>query len=695
MIPEIELEHRSFEEMIQEYRQTIANLYPEWTNFNPHDPGMTILELFVWMQSVHTFEMDQITDAHRKKYLKLLGTSLRPGQCASCRIQVLPETDGPLMKGSKFFAEHICFENDAVMNLYQKDIEACLCWDGTSYTEIDNFCLQHEGRLLFYPFGTPVHEGNVCFLKLAGPLRKTGDNRLSFLAAGKYQDHRMPVKPEDHFIPLGRIALEVFTAEGWKACTIKEDTSYGLIQDGCICFENTFDMVPTVVGDTSGYFMRMVLTDCQYESSPGCAGMGLDWVEIRQKESWAVWEKHSVRCNLSQWEFVSEHSLAKNGLSEILWYKEDGTMIPAAGFQIEKRAENRTGYILNEKPEGTKDEVMLLLFEPEFDTIRFLGPGTGFPRQRYDLQTDRVLSTCFDILVEDDEYPGRFRMWTQVEDFDHSGPEDLHYHLDTDAGCLQFGDGFHGMMPEGKIVIVGYSLYMGEQGNIKAGRFGQREDMRIISHFDADGGCGNESIEAGFSRLKEALECVDRAVTAADYEQLLRRIPGLMIEACKIVSGSELAQIEGKNCDNVVGVVIKPYSDFKLPRLTENYRKNIEQYLLPRVLLGTGLKIYAPVGVRVSVYGDLVAKAQYYNAGQRIEACVQEFFEERGHRFGTPVLYADLYRELITLDCIQKIGRLTLEGRGGGAVSQANGDIYLPPYGVAVLQEMSFQIVTE
>lgn len=695
MIPEIELEHRSFEEMVQEYRQTIANLYPEWTNFNPHDPGMTILDLFVWMKSVHTFEMDQITEAHRKKYLKLLGTTLRSGQPASCLIQVMPEADEVLMQGSKFFAENICFENDAVMNLYQRDIEACLCWDGKNYTVIDNFQLKHEGKLLFHPFGAPVHEGNACCLKLAAPLKKTGSNRLSFLAAGRYQAHRVPVKPEDRFIPLGDVSLEVFTAAGWQPCEIQEDTSYGLLQDGCLCFENTYDMVPTTISAVSGYFLRLVLQHSQYEASPGCAGLGLDWVKVRQRESWAIWEKHKVQQRDAQWIFASAHSLSQNGISEILWCREDGTMVPAAGFQIEENAEKRTEYVLSDKPENTTDEVLLLLFEPEFNNLRFLGPGTGFPQQQYDLQTDRILAEDFDILVEDDEYPGSFRRWTRVEDFDGSGPEDLHYHLDTDAGLLSFGDGFRGMMPEGRIVIIGYSLSMGDRGNIKAGRFQHQPHRQIISHFDACGGCGNESIEDGFSRLKEELEQTDRAVTAADYEQLVRRVPGLMVEACKVVAGPALTQIEAGNCDNVVGLVVKPYSDFKLPRLTENYRKNIEQYLLPRILIGTAIKIYAPVGVRVSVYGDLVAKAQYYNARQIIETCVQAFFEERGHQFGTPVLYADLYRELISLDCIHRIGRLTLEGRGGGAGSQANGDISLPPYGVAILQDMSFQIVTE
>ncbi len=695
MIPEIELEHRTFEDMVQEYRQTISNLYPEWTNFNPHDPGMTIMELFIWMKSVHIFELDQITDEHRKKYLKLLGEKLRMGRPASCMIQVLPDKDESLLKGTKFFAEHICFESDTVGNLYQKDIGVCLCFDGKEYTVIDNHQLEHEGRMLFYPFGAPVREGNMCYIKLEVPLKKQGINHLTYLAAGKYQKYRVPIGAEDEFIPLCEFDLEVFTPDGWKKCEIKEDKTYGFIQDGCISFENSYDMQTTEVDAHEGYFMRLVLRKSQYESSPGCAGLGLDWVSVSQKESFAVWEKHKISEKEGEYVFGSEHMLSGKGFSEVLWIKNNQTLIPAGDFQIDNTKSDKVYYILKDKPDDTKDEVLLLLFEPEFDSIRYLGNGTGFPNQSYDLHTDRIFAEDFDICIEDDEYPGSFHMWKRVEDFDASGPEDLHYQLDTDNGILKFGDGFHGMMPEGRMIIAGYSLYMGEQGNIRSGRFKNQDNARVISNFDAFGGSANESIEDAFARLKEEIEKTDRAVTAADYEYLVKHVPGLMIEACKITAGPELERIEGKSCDNMVGIVVKPYSDFKIPRLTENYRKNIERYLKPRILLGTGIKIYAPLGVRISVYGELAAKAQYYNARQIIENCVKEFFENRGQQFGIPVLYSDLYRELLALDCIQKIGRLSLEGRGNGAVNQANGDIYLPPYGVAILQEISFQIVTE
>lgn len=695
MIPEIELEQRTFEDMVQEYRQTISNLYPEWTNFNPHDPGMTLMELFIWMKSVHTFELDQITDEHRKKYLKLLGEKLRMGKPASCMIQVFPKEDESLMIGTKFFAEHICFENDKVGNLYRKDIEVCLCFDGKEYTIIDNDQLEHEGRVLFYPFGAPVKEGNACFMKLDVPLKKNGINHLTYLAAGKYQNYRTPVKPGDEFIPLCEFDLEVLTEDGWKICEVKEDTTYGLIQDGCISFENSYDMMKTMIEGQNGYFLRMILKRSEFESSPGCAGIGLDWVSVSQKETFAVWERHKITEREEQWIFESEHMLSKNGFSEILWIKDDESLIPAVNFSIDNTDSDKVCYVLTEKPADVKDEVLVLLFEPEFDNLRFLENATGFPDQSFDLHTDRIFAEDFDICVEDDEYPGTFHMWQQVDDFDNSGPEDTHYELDTDNGILKFGDGFHGMMPEGRIVIAGYSLYMGERGNIKSGRFKNQEHARIISHFDAYGGSSNESIEDVFLRVKEELEKTDRAVTAADYEYLVKHVPGLMIEACKIVAGSEMERIEGKGCDDMVGVVVKPYSDFTIPRLTDVYRKNIENYLRPRVLLGTKVKIYAPLAIRISVYGEMSAKAQYYNARQIIENLVRKFFEIRGHQFGTPILYSDLYRELLSLDCIQRIGRLSLEGRGNGAINQANGDIYLPPYGVAVLQEISFQIVTE
>ena len=45
MLPEMQLDDQSFEEIVRGARKKIARIYPEWTDYNEHDPGITFLEL--------------------------------------------------------------------------------------------------------------------------------------------------------------------------------------------------------------------------------------------------------------------------------------------------------------------------------------------------------------------------------------------------------------------------------------------------------------------------------------------------------------------------------------------------------------------------------------------------------------------------------------------------------------------------
>ena len=49
MIPTPKLDDRTYADIIAEAVRLIPRYCPEWTNHNPSDPGITILELCAWM----------------------------------------------------------------------------------------------------------------------------------------------------------------------------------------------------------------------------------------------------------------------------------------------------------------------------------------------------------------------------------------------------------------------------------------------------------------------------------------------------------------------------------------------------------------------------------------------------------------------------------------------------------------------
>ena len=67
-----QLDDRSFEGLLEEARTLIPRHAPEWSDHNPSDPGIAILELFTWLAEMLIFRTDQVPDRHTLAFLRLL-----------------------------------------------------------------------------------------------------------------------------------------------------------------------------------------------------------------------------------------------------------------------------------------------------------------------------------------------------------------------------------------------------------------------------------------------------------------------------------------------------------------------------------------------------------------------------------------------------------------------------------------------
>jgi hypothetical protein len=72
-IPLPNLDDRDFDDLIGEARALIPVLYPEWTDHNPSDPGIVLVELLAWLTEMLLFQVNQIPEANTRKFLELLG----------------------------------------------------------------------------------------------------------------------------------------------------------------------------------------------------------------------------------------------------------------------------------------------------------------------------------------------------------------------------------------------------------------------------------------------------------------------------------------------------------------------------------------------------------------------------------------------------------------------------------------------
>jgi hypothetical protein len=71
-LPVQKLDDVTFEQLVDQAIKRISQYAPEWTDYNISDPGITLLEMLAWLVEMQIFTLDQITDYHKRKYLKLL-----------------------------------------------------------------------------------------------------------------------------------------------------------------------------------------------------------------------------------------------------------------------------------------------------------------------------------------------------------------------------------------------------------------------------------------------------------------------------------------------------------------------------------------------------------------------------------------------------------------------------------------------
>jgi hypothetical protein len=71
-LPLPNLDDRRFDELVQELVNRIPTLSDQYTDFNPSDPGIMLIELLAYIGEMVIYRLNQITERSRRNFLKLL-----------------------------------------------------------------------------------------------------------------------------------------------------------------------------------------------------------------------------------------------------------------------------------------------------------------------------------------------------------------------------------------------------------------------------------------------------------------------------------------------------------------------------------------------------------------------------------------------------------------------------------------------
>jgi Baseplate J-like protein. len=687
MLPNISLDVDKYEDIIYDARNMIVSLYPEWTDFNYHDPGITILELFSWIKESQQYYMDQIGDENRKKYLKLLGLQRHTKLPARAEAEVITQQDIDVLKGTKFYAGEICFEAEERRYILKDDLCRCISYEGELARIINRRQLDFGNKLKILPFGREPRVDNCFYLGFDEALPKNTNLRALIDIYDDYEVRRMPITNPKSFYPLAEIILEVKTNRGWQEAALLSDETYALLCSGNINFSVDFDMEPCIIEGLEGYYLRLRLARCDYDVPPVVQAIRFNSIALRQRDT----QSEVIDFPLSDdGKYYAATELSVSGVSQ-LFVKINQTyhLVPTVTKNIDYE-NNCAAFEIEMNPEHLGAEGLRLVNTTGmFANSNIAGFGTGLPFQELNLNHENIEYSSFEIMTEDTDVPDRYLPWIKVNDFSASTPEDRHYVLDSATGVVKFGDCINGLAPEGTILIIGYVHTLGAGGNVKQNtinRIGQEDipGIQVNNRESSAGGENEETLDACFRRAQRMLKSPLSAVTYSDYESCVLNTPGLMIQSCKAIP-AKLTRRHDNIPDMTLNIVVKPFRPEQAEYISDVYIRNIQNHLDNFRLLGTNIELIAPEYIGVTIYADVIVKPHYLNAQALVEEAVKNFFFRYKDQFGAEVVYSELYGVIDRLECVSFVNTLSVEAKGNGISRTKEGNITLQANGVIVL----------
>lgn len=684
MLPDINLDQITFDEILEKAKNRIIGCYPEWTDFNYHDPGITLVELFAWLKEIQQYQLNHISDVHRKKYLKLLGTEVQRRMGAHAFVCAKVKEPVRILQGSRLEAPGVIFETKEPQLLSGVSLVCAFGLADRKVSFLNQEQLELGHTLEFYPFGRDALVGTSLFLGFSDALPVGEALSLTCWVGDEQEIPRNPVTPET--IPLAKLRYTFWNGECYQPLEVLQDETFGFLFDGQLTFRVPGEMKERLVDGEKGYFLRIELQESQYEMPPVLKFLDINTLKVCQRETVAVFLKAEKEIEQA---LTVSHAMCAQGRIRVFCCEEECYReIPVQEIYQDGLTKKTHIRVQTSEEEFDRGSFYVWVFQQEdwYQGHQVLGMGRGFPDEVFLLEDELVSVEDLELLVEKPEAPELYQKWSRREDFSHSGPEDCHYCVDSAGGRILFGDCIHGMAPEGRILLVSYGRVLGTGGNVKAGKinhFAERElaDIVVSNPQDAFGGREDESIPQAFARVRKELTEARNMVTAQDYEQEVKKTPGLRIESCKALVGGVEHGAAGEGKD--ILLVVKPFSLDARPRLKPALTENIRRFLEPKRLLGAGIKILSPVYGKISVYLEVMTRPQYQGAQMRIEQAAEEYVKPFRKEFGGQISYSGLYGCIDRLDCVFGIRSLVLDAKGNGIRKNVYGDLLFPENGLA------------
>lgn len=666
---------RTFEEWMDEALQKIPMYSSEWTNFNPSDPGITILENLTAFHVLQQSQMDETSPEVTKRLLELAGITQYPGRCARALLStedLKEEIEFPA--NQQFRVGELVFEIEQTRRAGGHKLTGIYGMDNGKLIN-GEMLLDQEVPLSVRIFGNNPKEGNaVYFIMNSLPEEK----ELHFYV------HTVKTPYRNAFVEsvnnrFAKILWQCYTEEGFRDIQCKDMTG-SLLTDGELVFRGfckpaVYDELPR-----KGYCIRGVLKKVDYDISPRILSVHGFLLEAVQRKTSCIVKSCrrsktvEINSNLLEDGYFRVFCREGEGKSYRRYDPYDGTDGEGRYYHFQLQNEDRLFLKFDKErfrfgPARVKDAVRVVIYNEEMMQRYELGTVYGYDNQEIELPAGHIVPENFCLLARrQDEYGEPYF------DFVKPGKKeegDLKYELLETEGKIRIIDG--GGFIESKLFLASLSTYRGEEGNIRenskfTAKLPQGE-VTFTNPAPGTGGAFKEPVASAVRRFHDEMKRPEAAVCAKDYEEMVRKISGLCIQKVRAFMDYR---------KNEVRIIIKPWSEEEFPKLTPLYRSMLEKYFESRRLLTTRIRFVEPRYVGIDVRGVIYVKRHYEHYQEEIEDVIRKHLDYRdgSHNFGDVLRFEELFYELEQLDCIDSTQNLALYPQNQNLASVEGMDIH-------------------
>lgn len=672
------LDDITYEQLLQNAIHKIPQLTGEWTDFNLHDPGITTLEIYAWLTDMLNYYINASGDIHVRKYMKLLG--IEPQKSAPAKSWLtFGGQDITIPKGLPVYAQNRCFTVLDQTEVLDNQLLGVYTIQNGSMQELTAFTGKGSGYITVFEKDT--NKNQELFLAFEKPFSKQTSLFIQVM-----EEH----DKTSHKVNLSALRISCYDGKVWQEAEILEDQTDSLLKSGCITIKLEGQMCSDEKTGIPGYLIKLEAAQNLYTKAPRIAGIYLNPVPVTQQENIC----RRIRIPLADGqtsyqipEYVSGQEAAAAGL--VLKNESEGRMLLDFGEEKNEQIsiDLKEGKIkLAENICSSQASLDLFLVKDEVISLLQIGTADGCCNQEYPVFAENI-SDIELITVEVTENALSYCNWQYQDELESAGNRDYVFTWDEKTQHVRFGDGICGLVPkEGQIVLISrLSVSAFEQGNVLAGEINTITDSRYqklqaANITAAQGGRSQETMEEMQKRLEERILTQKRVISPTDYEEKIKQIPGLKIRGSKVISSSQYSKDHGLTYRPYeIWVVVCPDTQERCFSLDSAYEEAVAKWLEPYRMINTRIRVTAPSYAAIHTSGRLWINGSRQTAVKKINELIKGYITgmEINCSFGAVISYADLFMQLESLECVNRVEELHLSVGGTMGHKNDRGDVIL------------------